>query len=64
MDSKLAPAASQGRIRRQWIEATITRVDGTVEQLGVISDSRISWRVKQAVRRLFAPFVHYLGKDS
>jgi len=39
-------------IKRQWIEATIIRADGTVEHLGVIADTRLRFRVAQFLKCL------------
>lgn len=61
--TELAPAAAHGKLQRQWIEATITRADGTVEHLGIISDTRLSWQLKQAGKRLLAAFSCIFGKD-
>lgn len=63
MDAHLSPAPMKGRIKRQWLEATITRADGTVEHLGIISDTRLSWRLKRAGKRLLAPLSRLFGKD-
>lgn len=56
MDANLSPAPMKGKIKRQWIEATVTRADGTVEHLGIIADTRLSWRIRQAARRFFRIF--------
>ena len=42
------------RPKRVSLEATVTRADGRVEKLGVIDDSRLSFRIRRFFRKVFA----------
>lgn len=64
MDANFSPAPGMGKIKRQWLEATVTRADGTVEHLGIIADTRLSWRITQAVKRAHRSIARLFGKDS
>lgn len=46
--------AAGGKIKRMTLEATVIRADGTVEVLGVISDSSPWHRLLRNISRFFS----------
>jgi hypothetical protein len=63
MDANLSPANVKGTIKRQWIEVVVTRADGTVEDYGIVADTRLSWRLAQVCKRATRALSQIFGKD-